>query len=282
MAELPARVGGSPSARLDSPSAAAIIQHLGSYAPQLGCALVLRVASYARRPRTPLKMSNSIRDLRRDAAKCGPSSLIVKGCQGLMLIVIEGCLGAGKSTVAAGLAEHRNSKVLLENFETNPFLKAFYENPREYATETEFGFLLLHFHQLKNLSHGALNAETIADFHLGKDLIYADLNLDDTRVKRLFNQLYDLCLEKIPRPALMVCLSAPTDLLIERIRSRKRALELNIDRGYLATVNAAYEVFFEAYTGPKVRLRMEEWDFVKDAQLFETLSSLIDRELGTT
>ncbi len=58
-----------------------------------------------------------------------------------MLIVIEGCLGAGKTTVAKGLAACRNSKLLLENFEVNPFLRAFYENPAENATETEFAFL---------------------------------------------------------------------------------------------------------------------------------------------
>jgi deoxyguanosine kinase len=67
-----------------------------------------------------------------------------------MLIVIEGCVGAGKSTIAKGLAARRSSKLLLEDFDANPFLRAFYEDPVEHAIETEFAFLLLHFHQLKN------------------------------------------------------------------------------------------------------------------------------------
>jgi len=199
-----------------------------------------------------------------------------------MFIVIEGCLGAGKSTVATGLAGYRNSKVLLENFEANPFLKAFYEDPREYATETEFGFLLLHFHQLKNHFRVASTSEVISDFHLGKDLIYADLNLDDQRIKRLFNELYELCSEKTLHPSLMICLSVSTGLLIERIQSRRRAFELDVDHGYFATVNTAYEHFFDAYTGRKLRLPMDEWDFVKDPALFEKLSSLVDKELNAT
>src|ERR1035437_8059874 len=120
-----------------------------------------------------------------------------------MLIVIEGCLGVGKSTVAKGLASCRNSKLLLEDFEINPFLRAFYENPDANAIETEFTFLLLHFHQLKNQADAASRSEVIADFHLGKDLLYADLNLKDMRAKRLFGELYQLCFETTPRPALM-------------------------------------------------------------------------------
>lgn len=42
-----------------------------------------------------------------------------------MLIVVEGCVGVGKSTIAKGLAEQRSSGLLLENFEANPFLRPF-------------------------------------------------------------------------------------------------------------------------------------------------------------
>jgi len=199
-----------------------------------------------------------------------------------MLIAIEGCLGAGKSTVARGLAAYRSSKLLLEDFEINPFLRAFYENPVANATETEFAFLLLHFHQLKNQIDSASRSEVIADFHLGKDLLYADLNLKDMRAKRLFSELYKLCLEETPRPALIIFLSATTDLLVERIRARKRDFELRIDHGYYNLVNAAYEEFFKQYSGKKLRVPMDEWDFVKDPTLYKRLASLVDGELNIT
>jgi deoxyguanosine kinase len=196
-----------------------------------------------------------------------------------MLIVIEGCVGAGKSTVAAGLASCRGSELLLEDFETNPFLRAFYRNPLENAIETEFASLLLHFHQLKNRADLASRSEVVADFHLGKDLLYADLNLQDMRVRDVFNELYELCLEKTPRPALMVYLSAPTDLVVERIRGRERDFELEIDPRYYSAVNAAYEELFKRYSGRKIRIPMDEWDFVKDPSLYAKLASLVDREL---
>lgn len=199
-----------------------------------------------------------------------------------MLIVIEGCLGAGKSTVAKGLAAHRESNSLLEDFEAHPFLRAFYENPVENALETEFTFLLLHFHQLKGQMEAASRSEVIADFHLGKDLLYAELNLKGTRANRLFRELYELCLEKTPPPGLLIFLSATSELLNKRIRERSRDFELEIHSAYYAAVNAAYEEFFTRYSGKKIRVPMDDWDFVKDPTLYKRLSSLVDQELKIT
>jgi len=199
-----------------------------------------------------------------------------------MLIAIEGSVGAGKSTVARGLAACRNSALLLEDFEANPFLRAFYTDPVEYAIETEFTFLLLHFHQLKSQATIASSAEVIADFHLGKDLIYADLNLKDVRAQQLFAQLYGLFSERTPKPALMIFLSATTELLVQRIGERQRDFELKIDPKYFDALNAAYEEYFRSFSGRKLRVPMDEWDFVKEPILYRQLNALIDRELSTT
>jgi len=198
-----------------------------------------------------------------------------------MFIAIEGCFGVGKTTVARGLAVRRDSKLLLEDFESNPFLRSFYENPIENAFETEFAFLLQHFHQLKAEIDIVEKSEVIADFHLGKDLLYADLNLGDLRAKQLFGGLYQLCMEKVPRPGLLIFLSATTELLVERIRSRKRDFESQIDFKYCDAVNTAYEEFFRQHSSKKLRVDMDEWDFVKEESLYERLVTLVDRELET-
>jgi deoxyguanosine kinase len=197
-----------------------------------------------------------------------------------MFIAVEGCFGVGKTTVAKGLALHRKSEILLEKFDSNPFLRAFYENPAANAFETEFSFLLLHYHQLKGYTRISSRLELISDFHLAKDLLYADLNLDEARAKRVFTELYELCLEKAIRPDVLVYLSASTELLLERIRLRDRDFESPIDFAYCAAVNEAYEEFFRRHTGTKIRIEMAEWNFVKDTTLYQRLSGLIDGVLG--
>ena len=117
-------------------------------------------------------------------------------------------------------------------------------------------------------------------FTLGKDLVYAALNLKDVRAHRLFTQLYGLCSERTPEPTLMICLSATTELLVQRIGARKRDFELKIDPAYFEAVNAAYEEYFRRFAGRKLRISMDDWDFVKEPLLYKQLNSIIDRELN--
>ena len=197
------------------------------------------------------------------------------------MIAIEGCPGVGKSTVAEGLAAFRQSALLLEDFESNPFLRAFYNDPISTAMEAEFTFLLLHYHQLKTSIRDVEKREVISDFHLGKDLLYAGLNLRDPRAKEIFRDLYRICSEEVLAPDLLILLSSTNDLLVERIRVRNRDFEQQIDPHYYASINAAYEAFFPYYAGKKIIISMNDWDFVQSPELYERLSGMVDRELGT-
>jgi deoxyguanosine kinase len=157
-------------------------------------------------------------------------------------------------------------------------LKLFYENPSETATETEVAFLLLHYSQLRSLNTSS-QRETVTDFHLGKDLLYAELNLTDSRAQTAFVYLYELFAEKVPSPTVLVYLSASTDLILERIHQRNREFEVVIDPAYYARVNDAYDKLFMRYSGKKLSISMEEWDFVTRPSLYQELSALIDNQL---
>jgi deoxyguanosine kinase len=196
-----------------------------------------------------------------------------------MLLAIEGCLGVGKSTVAKGLSQFRGSATLFEAFEDNPFLRAFYQDPVGNAVETEFAFLLLHYHQLKAHSAQIANDEVISDFHLGKDPIYAALNLSNTQARSVFADLYKVCIEEVSTPALLIFLSATDELLIDRIRSRNRDFEQEIELDYYKSVNAAYQQFYQDYEGKKLFISMDQWDFVKAPELYGKLSKLVDEKL---
>lgn len=198
-----------------------------------------------------------------------------------MLIAVDGCVGVGKSTVAKGLAAYRKCEVLLETFESNPFLSAFYGDPQKYATETEFTFLCLHFHQLRTSMEKVSNREVVADFHLGKDLLYADLNLRDPRTLHLFKELHGIFAGQVPEPSVLICLSASSQLVTERIRQRNRDFELKVDPAYYEDLNAAYERFFDDYPWRKVKISMDEWDFIESPELYQKLSDLLEKQIGS-
>ncbi|MDD2550013.1 MAG: deoxynucleoside kinase, partial [Bacteroidales bacterium] len=90
-------------------------------------------------------------------------------------IVIEGNIGAGKTTLAKMLAGDLDAKVVLEQFSENPFLPKFYSNPQRYSFPLELSFLAERYKQLNNeLRTGTLfNSLLIADYYFMKSLIFA-------------------------------------------------------------------------------------------------------------
>lgn len=197
-----------------------------------------------------------------------------------MLIAIEGCIAAGKTTVATGLADHRGQMLLLEQFEMNPFLRDFYEDPVGAALETEFAFLLVHYHQLRKSERQIFQQEVFADFHLGKDLLFAEMNMTGEELLA-FRQLSALCEKKVASPDVLIFLSAPLPLVVDRVRDRGRDFEQETPSAYYAALISKYEKFYEQYKGTKLRVSMDEWDFVESPQLFSELSSLVDVALSS-
>lgn len=196
-----------------------------------------------------------------------------------MLIAIEGCVGVGKTTIAQGLAKFRQSTLLLEDFSAVPFLNAFYEDPVGCALETEFSFLLQHYHQLRTIDR--TSGEIVADFALDKDLIFADLNMTDDTERRVFVDLYDALSKKVPKQDLTIFVRSSDELVLNRIQARGRPFELAIEPAYYRRLNAAYEVFFSHHRGAIIRISADEMNFCSEPQLFPWLSSEVDRLRNT-
>jgi deoxyguanosine kinase len=80
----------------------------------------------------------------------------------------------------------------------------------------------------------------------------------------MYYNVHEALAEKIPLPDLIVYLRADTDVLMDRIATRDRPYERNMERDYIATLNDAYEEFFEDfYRGvPVLRLDTDQRNIV--------------------
>ncbi len=203
----------------------------------------------------------------------------------LRYVIIEGVIGAGKTTLARILAERFNGQLVLERFEENPFLERFYKDRPRWAFQTQLAFLASRFRQQKALlSRDLFHQVTIADYAFDKDRIFAHLNLTGDEVQ-LYETLYGLMEPTTPRPDLVVYLQSSTERLMHNIRQRGRPYEANMDPAYIAALNEAYTYYFFRYTkSPLLIINAERIDFVKNLEELEELVRQIAtvRHHGTT
>ena len=143
-------------------------------------------------------------------------------------IAIEGVIGIGKTTLARLLQPHYDATVLLEVFEENPFLADFYGDRERYAFQTQIFFLLSRYHQQNKAVPEALSkGMLVSDYTFAKDELFAWLNLKDDELS-MYGRVHAALSEKIPRPDLIVFLTADHDVVMRRIALRDHAMWLHL------------------------------------------------------
>jgi len=187
-------------------------------------------------------------------------------------VVVEGPIGAGKTSLARQLAEHVDADTLLEQPDDNPFLARFYEDMPRFALPTQLTFLFQRVDQLRALSQlDMFRRPTVADFLLDKDPLFARLNLTDDEYA-LYEKVYRHQKPQTPTPDLVVYLQAPVDTLLARVRTRGVRFEQSIPDEYLARLADAYARFFYQYEdAPLLIINSERLDFVHDPTHFRML-----------
>ena len=205
------------------------------------------------------------------------STQIEKRFMSIDYLVIEGNIGAGKTTLATMLSADLNSKLILEGFSDNPFLPKFYSDPSKYSFPLELSFLAERYSQLKNdLSNRDLFHDlTIMDYYFMKSLIFAQNTLAPDEYN-LYRKFFDIIYDRLPRPDLYVYLHIPESKLIENIRMRGRDYEQSIETGYLRTIKEGYFNFFSQQNDfPVLIIDTSNIDFVKDQTHYQLIKDLI-------
>jgi len=192
-------------------------------------------------------------------------------------IVIEGNIGAGKTTLAKMLAEEYQANLLLEKFSDNPFLPKFYNNPDKYAFHVELSFMATRYQQLiKELPYKNLfKTFTLADFYFAKSLLFAKITLSESEFM-LYRQIFNIIYKSIPKPDLYVYLHVDVDQLMKNIQQRGRDFEGNINAEYLKRLEREYFNYIRQQNDMRiVVLDMNNIDFVQNLSDYEEVKRFI-------
>jgi|TARA_Y100000588_G_scaffold78276_1_gene81797 deoxyadenosine/deoxycytidine kinase len=183
----------------------------------------------------------------------------------LYYTAIEGPIGVGKTSLAELLSKELGARLVLEDFEDNPFLPDFYNDPERFGFQTQLFFLLQRYRQQQDLRQVDMFQKLlITDYMFVKDRLFASLNLGDKEM-HLYDTVASLLERNIIKPDLVIYLQADTDVLMKNIEKRGRNMERNVTWEYIDALNQVYtEYFFRYQDTPLVIINTNNIDFVEN------------------
>jgi deoxyguanosine kinase len=201
----------------------------------------------------------------------------------LRYVAVDGPIGVGKTTFCRILADRIGGHLVLEEADKNPFLKDFYRDRKRYALQTQFFFLLSRYAQQKELiEYDLFKKKIVADYTFEKDFLFAQSNLTEDELS-LYKQVAELLKKNLPKPDLVVFLTASVEVLTARIKKRNITYERNFDAEYLTSVVEAYNHYFFHYNRtPLLVIKTDQLDFVENSNhLDEIFTQIAEMRQGT-
>jgi deoxyadenosine/deoxycytidine kinase len=191
-------------------------------------------------------------------------------------VVVEGPIGAGKTSLARRLAARLSAELMLEQPAENPFLARFYQDMARYALPTQLFFLFQRARMLEPLAQPDMfGRATVADFLLDKDPLFARLTLSGDELA-LYEKIFAALRPSSPAPDLVIYLQARPAVLIARVRRRGDGFERGISEEYLELLAEGYARFFYHYAAsPVLIVNSENLNFVEREADFELLVSRV-------
>jgi deoxyadenosine/deoxycytidine kinase len=195
-------------------------------------------------------------------------------------ICIEGAIGAGKTSLAQRLSAELGSRLILEQFEDNPFLPKFYKEPEKYAFPLELSFLASRFQQLSDKLSlpDMFQPILISDYFIQKSLIFARNTLTGDELN-LYQRLFHIMADILPVPDLMLYLHLPIASLQANIRKRGREYEQEISDQYLSRLQEGYLDYIRQH--PRQRILVIDTsglDFVNQDADYRHIFDLLQKD----
>lgn len=192
-------------------------------------------------------------------------------------LVIEGNIGAGKTSLATRISRDYQSRLILERFADNPFLPKFYMDPERYAFPVEMAFLADRYNQLKKelQEPDIFSPNIVSDYYFMKSLIFSANTLAGDEYT-LYSQLFHIIYASLPKPDLYVYLHQDVENLMVNISNRGRSYESAITREYLHLIQTGYFDFFRQESTMKILIiDIGNIDFVSKEEDYQVILQTI-------
>ena len=183
-------------------------------------------------------------------------------------IAIAGNIGTGKSSLVEFLTRTYGIQPFYEPNDENPYLPDFYQDMNRWSFHSQLYFLSNKFRMHQQLEQ--MSGVVVLD-----RTIYEDAEIFATALHNMRNftgrdwdtywNFYQVILNAIRPPDLMIYLRCSMRTLRKRIRLRGRAMEQDIPPAYLKRLEGLYEKWLDSYQfGEVLILETDKLDYIND------------------
>jgi deoxyadenosine/deoxycytidine kinase len=191
------------------------------------------------------------------------------------LVVVAGNIGVGKTSLTERIGSRLGWWTGYESVTDNPYLSDFYADMHAWAFHLQIFFL---GHRAEQYLEAASDARSAI---LDRS-IYEDFHIFARALHYMaYRRLFELVVESLPRPGLLIYLKAPVEVLMERIRARARNMETGITTEYLTLLDTFYDEWLGAFDQcPVLTIRTDNLDYVHQPRHLETVVNRIQDKLA--
>lgn len=202
-------------------------------------------------------------------------------------IVVAGNIGAGKSTLVQILSEKLGYQPFFEPVNDNPYLADFYQNMEAWSFHSQLYFLTRRLRIHKQLLEAEGSVVQDRSVYEDAEVFARNLYLQgdmSTRDYGVYQDLYQILIDLLPPPNLVVYLRATVDTLLERINTRGRGFEAGISRSYLERLNVLYEEWIASFAQcPVLIIPSDNLNLVSSsAHISQVVQLVQDQIMGKT
>lgn len=200
------------------------------------------------------------------------------------LVVVAGNIGAGKTALTERIGSRLGWRTDFESVADNPYLPDFYADMRAWSFHLQIYFLGHRADQYleaaRDTRPAILDRSIYEDAYIFSRALHHMGNLSE-RDYLAYRKLFDLVVDSLPVPNLLIYLKCPVEVLMNRIRRRARNMETGISTDYLTLLDGFYEEWLKAYDlSPVLTIRTDDLDYVNQPPALETVVARVQERLG--
>jgi deoxyadenosine/deoxycytidine kinase len=199
-------------------------------------------------------------------------------------LLVAGNIGVGKTSLAERLSARLGWDVAYESVADNPYLADFYADMRRWAFHLQIYFLGHRAEQHRRMALSPVSS-------VGDRSIYEDAHIFARALLQMghmtdrdyvaYRRLFQLVVEQLPVPDLLLYLDASVETLLARIRGRDREIESGITADYLALLNTFYADWMADFDlCPVLTLPADQLDFVNHREHLDVIVDRIQQRLA--